>query len=57
MKGERIAKKFNDKCFIYNKTGHLAKNYKNRGSKEIIRKGLLKPLSPRLITSLMKFQK
>lgn len=28
-KGKSIAKRFNGKCFIYNKTGHLAKGCKN----------------------------
>jgi len=30
MKEKRIVKKFNDKCFIYKKTKHPTKNYKNR---------------------------
>jgi hypothetical protein len=28
-KGKSISKRFNEKCFIYNKTGHLAKGCKN----------------------------
>jgi hypothetical protein len=31
MKRKGIAKKFNSKCFIYNKTGHPAKDYRNKG--------------------------
>jgi hypothetical protein len=39
MKRKRIANKFNRKCFIYNKTKHLAKNYRNRAKQENIKKG------------------
>jgi hypothetical protein len=31
MKSKGIAKKFNDKFFICNKTMHLAKDYRNKG--------------------------
>jgi len=30
VKGKEIAKKFNEKSFICNETGHQAKNYRNR---------------------------
>ena len=33
VKGKQIAKKFNGKCFIYIKTGHLVKDYINKGKK------------------------
>ncbi|RQO84766.2 hypothetical protein POPTR_001G115067v4 [Populus trichocarpa] len=33
VKGKRIAKKFNGKCFIYNKIVHLVKDYINKGKK------------------------
>jgi len=29
MKGKGIAKKINGKCFIYNKSGHQTKDWKN----------------------------
>jgi hypothetical protein len=57
MKREGIAKKFNDKCFICNKTEHLAKDCRNITQLRNPKKRLLKPISPGLITSLMKFQK
>lgn len=31
MQGKMIAKKFNIKCFVFNKVGHQAKNCKNNG--------------------------
>lgn len=31
VKGKGIVNKLNGKCFICNKTGHLAKDYRNKG--------------------------
>ena len=52
MKGKEIAKKFNEKSFICNETGHQAKNYRNRAQQRNPKqkKGLLKSKSPRSIT-------
>ena len=46
-----LPKKFNEKCFIYNKTGYQAMNYKKK------KKRLLKLMSLRLITSYIKCYK
>ena len=35
VKGKRIAKKINDKCFICNKTGHITKYCINKGKQGI----------------------
>jgi hypothetical protein len=50
-----IAKNFNERCFTYNKIGHLAKDYRNKGQKKILIKQFLKPMSSRLITLQIKF--
>jgi hypothetical protein len=57
VKGKRIAKKINDKCFICNKIAHATKFCKIRVNKESLQKELLEPISMRLITLLIKFQK
>jgi hypothetical protein len=57
MKKEGIAKKFNGKCFICNKTEHLVKDCRDLNQLRNPKKRLPKPKSPGLITSLMKFQK
>jgi len=49
VKDKIIVRKFNNKCFINNKVGYLAKDCKNKGK-------LRKP-AKRSITSLLKFQK
>jgi len=61
-KGKKIvnrkgfSKKINDKSFICNKTKHWAKDSKERLDKRTLkREGLLKPISLRLITSLIIF--
>ena len=57
VKGKIIAKKFNGKRFICRKIEHLANDCKNKGNQGNHTKRLLKLMPPRLITSLMKFQK
>jgi hypothetical protein len=57
MTKKGIAKKFNGKCFIYNKTEHIVKDCRNISQLRNPKKRLFKPKSPGLITSLMKFQK
>jgi hypothetical protein len=39
MKEKRIAKKFNDKCFIYKKIEHPTKDYKNRSQQRNPKEG------------------
>lgn len=39
MKEKRIAKKFNDKCFIYKKIKHPTKDYKNRSQQRNPKEG------------------
>lgn len=41
MKSKGIAKKFNDKCFICNKTMHLAKDYRNKGKQWSLKKRIV----------------
>jgi hypothetical protein len=41
VNGKRVFKKFNDKCFICNKTGHLVKYCRNKGKQENLMKKII----------------
>lgn len=54
MKEKRIVIKFNDKCFIYKKTKHATRNYRNRSQQMNPKKGRIAQSNITEVNDLIK---